>query len=86
VKAARVKLGGRNRVQGNLVSDGSLDVGEASFVEKNVAAGSNIRLRSGARVGQADRLVAISAGGELILEENVAVCGKAAAGLWIRTV
>ncbi|MGH9786089.1 MAG: hypothetical protein ACRD88_18115 [Terriglobia bacterium] len=86
VKAARVKLGDRNRVQGNLVSNGSLDAGEASFVEKNVAAGRDIRLRSGARVGRADRLAAISAGGEIILEENVAVCGKAAAGRWIRTV
>ena len=86
VKAARVKLGARNRVQGNLVSDGSLDVGETSFMEKNVAAGSDIRLRSGARVGRADRLAAISAGGEIILEESVAVCGKVAAGRWIRTV
>lgn len=86
VKAARVQLGARNRVQGNLVSDGSLDVGETSFMEKNVAAGSDIRLRSGARVGRADRLAAISAGGEIILEESVAVCGKVAAGRWIRTV
>jgi predicted acyltransferase (DUF342 family) len=86
VKAAYVKLGPRNRVRGNLVSDGSLEVGEASFAERNLAAGKDIRLRAGTRVGAANRLAAISAGGEILLEENVAVCGKAAAGQWIRTV
>ena len=86
VKAVRIKLGARNRVYGNLVSEGSLDVGEGSFVEKNVAAGSDMRLCSGACVGRRDWLAAISAGGEIVLEENVAVHGKVAAGRWIRTV
>lgn len=86
LKAVRTKLGARNRVYGNLVSEGSLDVGEGSFVEKNVVAGSDIRLSSGVRVGRRDCLAAISAGGEIILEENVAVHGKVAAGRWIRTV
>jgi hypothetical protein len=63
-----------------------LEVGEASFAERNLAAGKDIRLRAGTRVGAANRLAAISAGGEILLEENVAVCGKAAAGQWIRTV
>ena len=86
VKAVRIKLGARNRVYGNLVSEGSLDVGEGSFMEKNVAAGSDIRLSAGACVGRRDWLAAISAGGEIVLEENVAVHGKVAAGQWIRTV
>jgi len=86
VKAVRIKLGARNRVYGNLVSERSLDVGEGSFVEKNVAAGSDIRLSSGVRVGRRDWFAAISAGGEIILEENVTVHGKVAAGRWIRTV
>ena len=86
VKAARIQLGSRNRVWRNLVSEGSIEVGEGSFLAKNVVAETNIRLSSGLRVGQPDSPAVVSAAGVVILEQNVGVCGKVAAGRGIRTV
>ncbi len=86
VKAARLKLGQRNRALGNLSAEGSLEIGEESFVERNVTAGNHVRLARGARVGRPEALAVISAAGEITLEQNVAVCGKVSAGQWIRTV
>lgn len=86
IKASRIQLGNRNRVWRNLVSEGSIEVGEASIVAKNVVAETNIRLSSGVRVGQPESPVAVCAGGNVILEQNIAVCGKVAAGRGIKTL
>ena len=86
VKAARLKLGERNRVLGNLVAEDFLLVGEESFVERNLTAGNHVRLAHGARVGRPESLAVVSARGEIVLESNVAVCGKMTAGRWVRTV
>ena len=86
LKAAGVKLGSRNQVLRNLVSEGSLEVGEASFLAQSVVAETNMRLGPGVRVGRPDSPGVVSAGGEVVLEENVAICGKATARRGIRTV
>ncbi len=80
VKATGVRLGPRNRVLRNLISAGALELGESSFVGENVAAETDIRLRPGVRVGRPNRLSALSAGQEVRIEANVAVCGKLIAG------
>ena len=86
VKAASVKLGERNHVVGNLTSADQLELGTGSFVERSVAAGTDARLAAGVRVGRPELQAAVSAGGEIILEQNVTVCGKVSAGKGVRTV
>ena len=80
VKASEVRLGPRNKVLGNLVSAGGLQMAEAGVVRKNVVADGDIVLRAGARVGDLRRLVVICAGGEVRMEQDVAVHGKVVAG------
>ncbi|MBI4444102.1 MAG: hypothetical protein HY649_12110 [Acidobacteria bacterium] len=80
VKASEVRLGPRNKVLGNLVSAGGLQIAEAGVVLKNVVADGDIVLRSGARVGDLRRLAVVSAGGQVRLEQDVAVHGKVIAG------
>ena len=80
VKAARVKLGPRNIVRRGLMSGGALEIGESGFVGGNVAAETDILLCAGVRVGVPGALTVVSAGGEVRMERNVAVCGKVAAG------
>ena len=86
LKASCIQLGSRNRVGGNLVSDGSIEVGEGSFIARNVAAGTHIRFSAGVRVGQLSLPAVVSAGSEVSLEQNVAIYGKVAAGRWIQTL
>ena len=86
LKASCIQLGSRNRVLRNLVSDGSIEAGEGSFIARNVAAGTDIRFSAGVRVGQPSSLAVVSAGNEVSLEQNVAIYGKVAAGQWIRTL
>jgi len=86
VKAARVELGESNHAHGNLAAEGCLQVGEGSFVARNIAAGSDVRLAAGVRVGRTESLAVVSAAGEIILEQNVTVCGKLTAGRRVRTV
>ena len=86
VKAARLELGERNHVVGNLTAEDLLQVGEGSFVARNIAAGSDVRLAAGVRVGRPEWLAVVSAAGEIILEQDVAVCGKLTASRWVRTV
>ena len=86
VKAARLELGERSHALGNLAAEDQLRVGEGSFVARNIAAGSNVRLAAGARVGRPESLAVVSAGGEIILEQDVTVCGKVIASRWVRTV
>jgi hypothetical protein len=86
VKAARLELGERNHFLGNLAATERVRVGEGSFVARNIAAGSDVRLAAGVRVGEPESLAVVSAGGEIILEEDVTVCGKLTAGRWVRTV
>ena len=86
IKALRIELGARNRILGNVVSESEVEVGESSFVGRNVVAETDIVLRSGVRVGRADALVAVSAGREVRLEPNVAVCGKLVAGRSVMTL
>ncbi len=80
VKAARVKLGPRNRVRRSMVSGGAIEVGESGFVGEILSADANILLCAGVRVGASSALAVVSAGGETRMERNVAVCGKMAAG------
>ncbi len=80
VKAARIKLGPRNVVRRSLMSGGALEIGESGFVGENVAAETDILLCAGVRVGASSALAVVSAGGEVRMERNVAVCGKVAAG------
>jgi predicted acyltransferase (DUF342 family) len=86
VKAAELRLGPRNQVQGNLTAEGSVLIGEGSTIERNIAAGADVRLASRSRVGRPNSLAAVSAGGEVVLEANVMICGKAIAGQWVRTI
>jgi predicted acyltransferase (DUF342 family) len=86
VKAARVELGERNHVSGNLAAEDRIQVGEGSYVARNIVAGSSVRLGGGVRVGQPELLAAVSATGEIILDQDVTVCGKLTAGRWVRTV
>ncbi|MBI4460036.1 MAG: hypothetical protein HY648_08265 [Acidobacteria bacterium] len=79
VKAFRVKLGARNKVFGNIIYESEVEVGESSFVSRSVAAETDVVLRSGTRVGLPEALAVVSAGGQVRLEFNVAVCGKLAA-------
>ncbi len=86
VKATRLLLGERNHALGNLTAEGRLEVGAGSFVARNITAESDVRLATGVRVGRPESLAAVSATGEIVLEQDVAVCGKLSAGRWIRTV
>ena len=80
VKAARVKLGPRNRVRRSMASGGTIEIGESGFVGEILSADANILLCAGVRVGTSSALAVVSAGGEVRMERNVAVCGKVAAG------
>lgn len=80
VKAARVTLGPRNRVSRSLVSGGTIEIGESGFVGEILSAETDIRLCAGVRVGASSALAVVSAGGEVRMERNVAVCGKVSAG------
>ncbi|MBI4465768.1 MAG: hypothetical protein HY647_13775, partial [Acidobacteria bacterium] len=71
VKARAVQLGARNRIGGNLISEGAVEIGEKSFVRQCVVAATDLRLRAGARVGRPHAQAAVSAGGEITLDENV---------------
>jgi predicted acyltransferase (DUF342 family) len=86
VKALRIELGERNHALGNLAAEDRLQMGEGSFVARNIAAGSNVRLATGVRVGRPGELAAVSAAGEIIMEQDVTVCGKLTASRWVRTV
>lgn len=86
VKAARLELGERNRVLGNLAAEDRLRVGEGSFVARNIAAGGDVRLAAEVRVGRSESLAVVSATGEIILEQDVTVCGKLTAGRRVRTI
>ena len=86
VKAAWLELGEKNHILGNLAADDRLQVGEGSFVARNIAAGSNVRLAAGVRVGRPESLAVVSAAGEIILEQDVTVCGKLTASRWVRTI
>ncbi|MBI2816554.1 MAG: hypothetical protein HYX72_06415 [Acidobacteria bacterium] len=85
VKAQRIELGAQNMVSGNLVSDGAALLGEGTQVSGNIAAETDILLRVGTRVGTRARLAAVSAGRDVTLEANVAVCGKIVAGRKVLT-
>jgi predicted acyltransferase (DUF342 family) len=85
VKAERLELGEGNHALGNLSAEHCLRVGAGSFIERNIAAGTNVRLAAGVRVGRPGSLAVISATGEIILEQNVRVCGKLTANGWVRT-
>ena len=80
VKAARVKIGPRNRVCRSMASGGSIEIGESGFVGEILSADANILLCAGVRVGASSALAVVSAGGEVRMERNVAVCGKVTAG------
>ena len=80
VKAARVTLGPRNRVRRSLTSGTGIKIGEAGFVGEILSAENDIRLCAGVRVGTPGARAVVSAGGEVRMERNVAVCGKVAAG------
>ena len=86
VKAAEVKLGPRNRVLGNLVSEGVVAIGESCFVAKNIVAEKDVLLGSGVRVGFPEALAAVSAGGEIRMQPNAVVCGKLAAARMVITL
>ncbi|MBI4463183.1 MAG: hypothetical protein HY647_00630 [Acidobacteria bacterium] len=86
VKGAQVKLGPRNQVQGNLISGGSLEIAAAGVVGENVVAQGDILLRAGVRVGSLRRLAAVTAGGAVTMEQNVAVHGKLIAGRAVVTL
>ena len=86
VKASEVRLGPRNRVLGNLVSGGALQIAEAGVVGKNVVADGDILLSAGVRVGNLRRLVVVSSGAEVRLGRNVAVHGKIVAGRAVFTL
>lgn len=85
VNADAIELGCGNRVGGNLVSKGSLHVGEFSLIRENVIAQTDIVLSTGVRVGDVDRAAVVSAGREIRIGRNVLICGKAAAGRAIIT-
>lgn len=80
VKAGEIEIGPQNRVYGNLVSGAGIEVGPDTMIAKSIAAETDILLRSGVRVGRPGAPVALSAGQEVTLERDVAVCGKVAAG------
>lgn len=80
VKAAHVKLGPLNRVRRSVASGGNIEIGESGFVGEILSADANILLCAGVRVGACSALAVVSAGGEVRMERNVAVCGKVAAG------
>ena len=86
VKAGCVALGPDNRISGNLVSGGALEIGQSGQVGESVVAERDILLRAGARVGGAGRQAVVSAGRDVKMEANVAVCGKVAAGRAVVTV
>ncbi len=75
LKAGRVEIGSGNRIAGSIISDASLTIGENTKVRCNLIAAGDIRILRGARIG-AGRLSAISAGGKVFLERNIAVSGK----------
>jgi predicted acyltransferase (DUF342 family) len=86
VKAKNVQLGPGNRVHGSVVSAEAVDVGYSSVVGKSIAAETSILLQTGVRVGRPGAPVAISAGTDVRMEADVAVCGKLAAGRAVLTV
>jgi len=86
MKGARINLGPRNHLLGNLSAQDSVLIGEASRLERNITAGRDVRLASGTRVGRPDSPAVVSAAGEIVLEPGVAICGKASAGRWVRTI
>ena len=79
VKAVRVMLGPRNSVRRSLTSGGEIEIGESGFVGEILSAETNILLCAGVRVGASSALAVVSAGGEVRMERNVAVCGKVVA-------
>ena len=86
LKALRIELGARNRILGNVVSESEVEIGTSSFVGRNVVAETDIVLRAGGRVGKPDALAAVSAGREVRIEPDVAVCGKLVAGRSVMTL
>lgn len=86
VRADGVELGPGNKIVGNLVSGTVLEIGEAGVVGESVVAERDIVLHAGVRVGAADREAVVSAGRDVTMETNVAVCGKIVAGRVIVTV
>ena len=70
----------------NVFSESDVEVGESTFVGRNVAAETDIVLRTGVRVGRPEALAAVSAGREVRIEPNVAVCGKLMAGRSVMTL
>ena len=86
VKAGCVELGPDNRILGNLVSGSTLEIGESGLVGESVVAERDILLRAGVRVGGGGRQAVVSAGRDVKMEANVAVCGKVAAGRAVVTV
>ena len=86
VKAGKVQLGPRNAVSRNLVSGSTLAVGESGRIAKAVVAETDVLLSSGTRVGEPGKLAVVTAGGEVKLEQDVAVWGKVSAGQAIRTL
>jgi hypothetical protein len=72
----------------HIVSAGSLEIGEASFVALAAVAETNISLEAGVRIGQPswESAGVVSAGNEIHVQRNVGVWGKIAAGRAVVTV
>ena len=83
VKAGEIHLGGENYVAGNLVSAGSLDIGEDARIAGSVAAENDVRIACASRIGTLDKPAAVSAGGSILLQQNVSVHGKLCAGEFV---
>lgn len=86
VKAGGIELGPSNRIVGNLVSGSVLEIGQDSLVGESIIAEGDILLRAGVRVGGGGRQAVVSAGRDVRMEANVAVCGKIAAGGMVITI
>jgi hypothetical protein len=86
VKAGSVELGSRNTVSRNLVSGSYLNVGASCRVAKSIVAETDIRLATGTRVGQPGKLAVVTAGREIVVEQDVAVWGKLSAGKLVNTI
>jgi predicted acyltransferase (DUF342 family) len=80
VKAAKVRLGPNNTVWRNLVSSGTLEVGEKGRLALAAIADQDVLLGAGTRVGQPGALGVVVASGNVKLHRDVAVCGKISAG------
>lgn len=81
-----LRIGPGSLVEGNLVAGGMLELGFGSQFQGILHAGGDLVLEKGARGVAGDLAVAVYATGHLMVETDVMVQGKLAAGQWVHAV